>query len=44
MGITGTNAGREPRNKGKIVGKKAPFKLNDIRALRVRYQMEDRVR
>ena len=35
---------REPRNKGKIVGQKAPFKLKDIWALRVRLQMENRVR
>ena len=33
---------REPWNKGKIVGQKAPFKLKDIWALRVRFQMEDR--
>ena len=33
-----------PWNKGKIVGQKAPFKLNDIWALRVRLQMEGRVR
>ena len=39
------NAGhREPWNKGKIVGQKAPFKLKDIWALRVRFQMESRVR
>jgi integrase len=39
------NAGhRQPWNKGKIVGQKAPFKLKDIWALRVRLQMEDRVR
>ena len=39
------NAGhREPWNKGKIVGQKAPFKLKDIWALRVRLQMKDRVR
>jgi hypothetical protein len=31
-------------NKGKIVGQKAPFKLKDIWALRVRLQMEGRVR
>ena len=31
---------REPWNKGKIVGQKAPFKLKDIWALRVRLQME----
>jgi integrase len=34
----------EPWNKGKIVGQKAPLKLNDIWALRVRLQMEGRVR
>jgi hypothetical protein len=39
------NAGhREPWNKGKIVGQKAPFKVKDIWALRVRLQMEARVR
>src|ERR1043166_10033025 len=35
---------REPWNKGKVVGQKAPFKLKDIWALRVRLQMENRVR
>ena len=35
---------REPWNKGKIVGQKAPFKLKDIWALRVRLQMDGRVR
>ncbi|EHR72074.1 site-specific recombinase XerC [Burkholderiales bacterium JOSHI_001] len=38
------SAHREPWNKGKIVGQKAPFKLKDIWALRVRLQMEHRVR
>jgi hypothetical protein len=36
--IMGSNANavyREPWNKGKIVGQKAPFKLKDIWALRV---------
>ena len=37
-------AHREPWNKGKIVGQKAPFKIKDIWALRVRLQMEDRAR
>ncbi len=37
-------ARREPWNKGKIVGEKAPLKLKDIWALRVRLQMERRVR
>lgn len=35
---------REPWNKGKIVGQKDPFKPKDIWALRVRLQMESRVR
>ncbi len=35
---------REPWNKGKIVGQKAPFKLKDIWSLRIRLQMEGRVR
>jgi integrase len=35
---------REPWNKGKIVGQKAPFKVKDIWALRVRLQMEGKVR
>ena len=37
-------AHREPWNKGKIVGQKTPFKVKDIGALRVRLQMENRVR
>jgi hypothetical protein len=44
MGTTGINSLREPWNKGKIVGQKAPFKLKDNWALRVRFQMEQRVR
>ena len=35
---------REPWNKGKIVGQKAPFKPQEIWALRVRLQMEGRPR
>lgn len=34
----------DPWNKGKIVGQKVPFKLKEIWALRVRLQMEGRVR
>ena len=41
MGTAGNVAHREPWNKGKIVGQKAPIKLEDIWALRVRFQMED---
>lgn len=37
-------ARREPWNKGKIVGQKAPFKLKDIWALRIRLQLEGPVR
>jgi len=37
-----SSAPREPWNKGKIVGQKAPFKVRDIWALRVRLQMENR--
>lgn len=44
MGTTGYAAHREPWNKGMIVGQKAPFKLKDIWALRVRLQRESRVR
>ncbi len=41
---TETRNHREPWNKGKLVGQKAPFKLKDIWALRVRLQMEGRAR
>jgi hypothetical protein len=44
MGTAGSAAHREPWNKGKLVGQKSPFKLNDIWALRARLQMEGRVR
>ena len=44
MGSNANAIHREPWNKGKIVGQKAPFKLKDIWALRVRLQMESRVR
>lgn len=44
METTGNTVHHEPWNKGKIVGQKAPFKLKDIWALRVRLQMEGRVR
>src|SRR3978361_567099 len=44
MGSNVNASHREPWNKGKIVGQKAPLKLKDIWALRVRLQMENRVR
>jgi integrase len=44
MGSVASAIHREAWNKGKIVGQKAPFKVKDIWALRVRLQMEHRVR
>jgi integrase len=44
MGTAGNAAHRAPKNKGRIVGQKAPSKLKHIRALRVRLQMEGRLR
>lgn len=44
MGTVGNTAHREPWNKGKIVGQEAPFKLNDIWALSVRFQTEHSAR
>jgi len=44
MGSASNTVHREPWNKGKIVGQKAPLKIKGIWALRVRLQMESRVR
>jgi hypothetical protein len=44
MGSAASILSREPWNKGKIIGQKTPFKVKDIWALRVRLQMENRVR
>ena len=35
---------RPPLNKGRLVGRKKPFKLNEIWAIRVRLQLACRVR
>ena len=35
---------REPWNKGKLVGQKAPLKLKDIWAIRIRLELSDRKR
>jgi hypothetical protein len=35
---------RDPWNKGKLVGQKAPLKLKDIWAIRVRLELADRKR
>ena len=37
-------ARREPWNKGKLVGQKAPLRLKDIWAIRVRLQLAQRTR
>jgi integrase len=39
-----TSTHREPWNKGKLVGQKAPFKLKEIWAIRVRLQLQHRAR
>ena len=44
MGSDANASHREPWNKGKIVGQKVPFKPQEIWALRVRLQMEGRLR
>ena len=41
---TTVTARREPWNKGKIVGQKAPLKVKDIWAIRVRLQLQRRIR
>ena len=43
MGTAGNAIHCEPWSKGKIVGQKAPFELEDIWALRVRFQMAHRL-
>jgi hypothetical protein len=35
---------REPWNKGKLVGQKAPLRLKEIRAIRIRLQLAERTR
>ena len=35
---------RDPWNKGKLVGQKAPLKLRDIWAIRIRRELADRMR
>ena len=36
--------GRQPWNKGKLVGQKSPLKFKEIWAIRIRLQMADRTR
>mgnify|MGYP001571076545 CR=1 FL=1 len=44
MEMISTSQHREPWNKGKLVGQKAPFKLKEIWAIRTRLQMAGRSR
>ncbi len=44
MAILHTSQAREPWNKGKLVGQKAPLKLKDIWAIRIRLQLGRKVR
>lgn len=44
MSTETTTCRREPWNKGKLIGQKAPLKPKDIWAIRVRLQMEHRIR
>lgn len=44
MEMISTSRHREPWNKGKLVGQKAPFKLKEIWAIRTRLQMAGRSR
>lgn len=44
MEILHTSQSHEPWNKGKLVGQKAPLKLKDIWAIRVRLQLSHKVR
>ncbi|MEI7763049.1 MAG: tyrosine-type recombinase/integrase [Comamonadaceae bacterium] len=44
MERTSSQSRAEPWNKGKLVGQKAPFKLKEVWAIRVRLQLEHRTR
>lgn len=44
MDATITRRSHQAWNKGKLVGQKAPFKVRDIWAVRVRVQMQRRIR
>lgn len=44
MNITQIQNHREPWNKGKLVGQKAPLKLREIWAIRIRLQLSQKVR
>jgi len=42
--VTRTAIHRQAWNKGKLVGQKAPFKIQEIWAIRIRLQMQSRLR
>ena len=44
MDQTGSAPRDEPWNKGKLVGQKAPLRVRDIWAIRIRLQLQSRTR
>jgi integrase len=44
MNLAAKATGRQPWNKGKLVGQKAPLRLRDIWAIRVRLQLQSKIR
>ena len=44
MDTANASPAKVPWNKGKIVGQKAPLKLKDIWAIRIRLQLSNRIR
>jgi hypothetical protein len=44
MPVSDTARSRVPWNKGKLVGQRAPLKVRDIWAIRVRLQLQGRIR
>ena len=44
MAILHTSQPHEPWNKGKLIGQKAPLKLKDIWAIRIRLQLGRKIR
>jgi len=40
----GSTRGRDPWNKGRLIGQKLPLKLKEIWAIRIRLQLAERLR
>jgi hypothetical protein len=43
MAILHTSQSYEPWNKGKLIGQKAPLKLKDVWAIRIRLQLTHKI-